>query len=133
MVHPRHHPELDLMVFTVSGAFSEEELVEAGREFYAMDSPPLRVFWDLTEAGPEHFTLEGLRRAAARLSSEVHGREGGKTAAAAPQDLPFALARQFASLIASESYPIAVRIFRTRQEALSWLEVEEERLEEDAP
>jgi len=80
----------------------------------------LNVLWDVTvlfESG-ESFTEEVY--AAIELLADGSDRKGRKTALLVDSDLAFGMARMFKTLV-EKKLPAEISIFRSRQDAMSWL------------
>ena len=124
MIKRQLHPELDLIVHEVVGELTGSALFDAGVALYAMDPVPRYSLWDLTRAHVSDFSLERIRAVQPGLIRSVKGREGGKTAVIAPSDVSFGVMRQYLATAATERLPFQQQVFRTREEAVSWLGLE---------
>ena len=114
--------ENQLTVFTGTGDLSFDEVKNAITSFYEGDHS-LKVLWDLRAAVARAIS-SGQVEQIARLLDEYRGRSKGvKTAIVTPTDLNFGLSRMLISLmqIREERYPVFMKVFRTMDEALSWL------------
>jgi len=107
----------------VSGHVLEEEMHEALEEFYN-NQPTKLLLWDMSLADVWHITpvmvLDFVKKAA-KLGSK---RSGGRTAVLAPDDLQFDLGMMSQAFHSQESNHVVLRIFRSEEEALSWLTTE---------
>ena len=111
----------NLTIHTVSGLASEEDMYRAlagdgNRETTAF------VLWDMSRAEVAHVTSDILRRFIRKATELGEARQGGRTAVVAPEDLQFGLARMSEVFSEEESSPFGFRAFRTRAEALLWLQ-----------
>ena len=111
----------DRTIHVISGPVSEEEMYEA-LEFDSGQMPTAHVLWDMSSAEVEHVTADILRRFIGKAAELGARRPGGRTAVVAPEDLQFGLARMSEVFTELESAPYLFRAFRSRQEALAWLE-----------
>ena len=104
----------------VTGHVLAEEMHEALEEFYASE-PTKLLLYDMSFAEVWHITpdmvLDFVRRAA-RLGAR---RPGGRTAVVAPGDLQFDLSMMSQAFHALESKKVDLRVFRSQEDALSWL------------
>lgn len=124
MIRTRHVPEEGLMVNTVVGELQEDELLEALAGLYAMDPLPTRHIWDLTAMSSSGATLDRMRRVQGRIAALAAGRTGGRAALVAPDDLTFALGRQYSTLAETAGLLFTPRPFRTLEDACAWLGVD---------
>jgi hypothetical protein len=79
--------------------------------------------WDISEMDFNDISTEDLRVFVqkAAITSAASKRSGGKTAIVAPKDLQFGMMRSLESFTEISSYETTTRIFRTMNEAKSWL------------
>lgn len=118
----------DLMVHTVGGELRSDELLEALARLYAEESLPSRHIWDLTGLSDSGITLDRMRRVQGRIAALAAGRTGGRAALVAPDDLIFALGRQYSTLAETAGLLFTPRPFRTMEEACAWLGVDPDSL-----
>ena len=114
--------ERQLTIFSGTGELSFDEVRNAITSFYEGDHS-LKVLWDLRAAVARAIS-SGQVEQIARLLDEYRGRSKGvKTAIVTPTDLNFGLSRMLISFmeIKEERYPVFMKVFRTMDEALSWL------------
>jgi hypothetical protein len=112
--------ESDITIHTVSGPTTSHELLDAIRAFY--DGKPTRLsLWDMSEASLAETTTEDIKAVIQGGLPLIRGREGGKTAIVAPEDLAYGLARMYQAFTELEAVPFAHMVFRSKQEALDWL------------
>ena len=113
----------ELTRLVVSGHVLEEDMHEALEEFYN-DQPTKLLLWDMSLAQLWHITpgmvLDFVRKAV-KLGAK---RAGGRTAVLAPDDLLFDLGMMSQAFHSQESKHVVLRIFRSEEEALSWLTTE---------
>lgn len=129
MIQVRHHPQVDLVVHTVTGQLEEDEFRSAVIALYERDPPARLSLWDLSDASVLEHSLDGIEAAQSDLAAKVRGRTEGKTAVVAPNDFVFARGRQYVALAESFDLPFEHRIFRTLDEACAWLGISADLLE----
>lgn len=117
------HPELDLMERIVIGELSLADVLEEITEFF---SGPItkRVLWDISQATILLTSPEEIQRVAAAVAQASHRRAGGKSAVVAASDLAFGYSRMYQAYREMHNINMSYMSFRTRQEALDWLQSE---------
>jgi hypothetical protein len=114
--------ENDLTVYSVSGGFTAEQVGQAIEDFYAGE-PTIRVLWDFTEATFENISATVPQQMAGASRQHAGERQsGGKTAMVFTTDVGYGLGRMFESMRISQESHVAYRTFRSREEAMLWLE-----------
>lgn len=111
-----------LTTHTLSGRISLDHIRGIVEAFYKK-GPTDNVLWDFRKADAEgKVTINELEQLASfvRKGQEVSGR--GKTAIVASSDLIFGLARTYESLAEIEGVKNPVRVFRSMERAVKWLE-----------
>ena len=114
--------ERQLTVFTATGELSFDEVRNAITSFYEADHT-LNVLWDMREATARELSSRQVEQIA-QLLEEYGGRSKGvRTAIVTPTDLNYGLSRMLVSLveIREENHPVLMKVFRTMDEALSWI------------
>jgi hypothetical protein len=114
-----------LIFHTAEGLLVAEELLSAF-DSVASDPvfrPTMGALWDLTGASIEAAGTDDVKTLAAAIGERLTESEYHKVAIAAPHDLTFGLARMYEAYTAQ--LPIELGVFRTRDEALEWLEGED--------
>ena len=114
--------ERQLTVFTGTGELSFDEVRNAITSFYEKDHS-LKVLWDMRDATAREIS-SGQVDQIALLLEEYGGRSKGvRTAIVTPTDLDYGLSRMLISFveIREERYPVFMKVFRTMDEAVSWL------------
>jgi hypothetical protein len=113
----------ELTRLVVSGHVLEEDMHGALEEFYN-NQPTQLLLWDMSLAELWHITpvmvLDFVRKAV-KLGAQ---RAGGRTAVLAPDDLQFDMGMMSQAFHSQETNSIVLRIFRSEEEALSWLTTE---------
>jgi hypothetical protein len=114
--------ERQLTVFTGTGDLSFEEVRNAIASFYEGDHS-LRVLWDLRDAAAREITSPQVEQIAIILKEYGERAKGVKTAIVTPTDINYGLSRMLISLIEirEQPYPVFMKVFRTMDEAVSWL------------
>ena len=132
MIQRRHYPKLSLIVHTVTGQLEEHEFRAAGIALYGMDPLPRLSLWDLSNASILQFTLNRIEAIQSDIAEKVQGREGGRTAVVAPKDSAFGIVRQYAAMVESFDLPFGHGVFRTIEEACTWLGFDVDQLDDAA-
>ncbi|HUL29981.1 MAG TPA: hypothetical protein VLZ03_05950 [Thermodesulfobacteriota bacterium] len=112
--------ERNLTVHVVTGPVSEQEMYGTLEEFYKRE-PTALLLWDLSKADLSWVTPNMLQRFVRKAVKLGARRRGGRTAVVAPEDLQYGLGRMTEAFVESESAPFSFHVFRSRQDALSWL------------
>jgi hypothetical protein len=115
------HTELDLTEKIVVGELSVADVLEEITRFY---SGPVtkRVLWDISQARIHFAGADEIRRIAAAVAQVSHRRAGGKSAVVAASDLAFGVSRMYQAYREIHNIELSYMSFRTRQEALDWLQ-----------
>lgn len=112
--------ERDLTIHEIEGPVSEKEMYLALKEPDDHE-PTALILWDMSRAEVAHVTPDILRKFAGKAAELGAGREGGRSAVVAPDDLQFGMARMSQVFTEMESAPYDFGVFRTRKEAFEWL------------
>ena len=117
--------EGSLLIATVTGVLTAEEVMAVIIEYYP-NSIVKDVIWDLT-----HCSLISIPQTdfqiIARVSKESVARgvrEGGKTAFVVNSTVDYGLMRMYSSIAEAADIPVEYSMYRTLEEARSWLERE---------
>ena len=108
----------------VFGHVLEEDMHEALGEFYE-NNPTTLLLYDMSYAQVWHITPDMVLRFVKKAVQLGVGRRGGRTAVVAPEDLTFDLGMLSHAFHALETQDIALRIFRTEEDAVAWLTAED--------
>jgi len=111
---------LDLTTIRFSGKVLASEIIDAIQSFYQSEITS-KVLWDFLEGDFSAMPSSDLTVIVDAAKSLSDMRPGGKSALVGSSDLLFGLARMYASLAEVMSHPIANRAFRSKEEALAWL------------
>ncbi len=119
-VETLRNQDQDLTTLVVTGAVSEAEMYEALEGFYRQ-KPTVFLLWDMSQADLAHVTPDMLQRFIRRGAQLGAARRGGRTAVIAPGELQYGLSRMSEMFFELEDTPFSFRVFRSRHEALLWL------------
>lgn len=128
MITSKLYSDLNLAVHTVDGGIEFDEFVKVGIAIYKLNPPPLLSLWDLSAANFSDIALQKIKAMQLSAVGEVRGREGGKTAIVAPQDITYGTGRQYTMLIEAFNLPFEHRMFRSLSEACDWLDLNQKQL-----
>jgi hypothetical protein len=111
-----------VLICTVTGATSVEDLLAAGDE-YIQDPdfrPGMDALWDVRGAEMTGGTLEQLRRFGSTISQRVVQRGVGyRVAIVSAGDVSFGIGRQWEAI--ADQLPFDIMVFRDVEEAWRWL------------
>jgi hypothetical protein len=89
------------------------------------ENPTENVLWDFRETDPDrNVTIKEIEEIARLVSSGQKNIGQGKTAIVASSDLVFGLARTYEFLAEIKGVKNPVKVFRSREKAEKWFEVE---------
>ncbi len=111
----------DTTLLVVTGTVTSEDVIRGLRDFYATTCTS-KALWDFSGSNLQDARLEQLAAVLAAAKAYAHLRRGGKTALVVPSDLGFGLARMYESMAELKNHPVEHGVFRSRAEALAWLE-----------
>lgn len=112
--------ENDLIVFTVEGDLSAEEILKYSLKYY--DSHPTKfVLWDATKGSVRNITTDAFREIAREIKKRISKRSGGKTALVGGFDTDFGLSRMYEAFAEFEKIPIQYKAFRNIDDAMRWI------------
>jgi len=121
MVESRSDLTRGLTEYTCTGVVDRAEITDAVDGFYA-DTPTPNVIWDLADANVSALSAADVEVLADHTVSRAHSRDEGKTAIIAPKDMGYGLSRMFQTFTDLAKHQAAVRVFRTRDDALEWID-----------
>lgn len=123
-------PDYRLIIFVHTGVVSDDELLSFNKKFFE-DIPFDKTFNKLIDLRGEENTArspEVLKKIAEIVHSQYENSSVRlKIAVIAPKDLFFGLGRMFGAYISNP--PFNQKVFRTANEALKWLEIPENLLD----
>lgn len=112
--------EQDLTLIVFLGKVTGENVKSALESLYS-STITSNVLWDFSNCDVSALTSGDLFEFIDAAKKHAHLRPNGKSAFLCQEDLAFGLGRMYASLTEVNRHPIKNEIFRTREEALSWL------------
>jgi len=115
-----HDRSRDLTIHVVIGSITVDEMIASLEKFYTHGST-LLTLWDMSQSELSQITPDGILKFIRRAALLGVERKGGRTAVVAPQDLQYGLGRMAETFAMFESLPFRMGIFRTREDAMSWL------------
>ena len=113
-------PVSKITTATGRGRVMGSELLAALQGFYD-NAPTLLALCDVSDADLSALSTDELVRIVQFTERRAAVRRGGRTAIAAPGNLEYGMARMYEILADAYAHPVAIRAFRTREEALQWL------------
>lgn len=111
----------DLTTFKVKGPLLFNEVMAVVKSFYESE-PTANVLWDLVDTSAIKITSDQLQQLVDFQPRYEGKRPSGKTAFAANKDLQFGLSRVFQAHSRISEAPYPVGVFRSKQEAINWLD-----------
>jgi len=114
-------PDRDLTIYTPTGLIEFEEVLFALKAFYEGE-PTQNMLIDLTNLPEIQISPKDIQELASFQLRFEGNRPPGKTAILATADSHFCLASFFEDQNAIQGSPHAVRIFKSMDSAISWLE-----------
>lgn len=108
-------------ILVVAGTVVAEELVEAFKDFYRQEFTP-NLVWDATHADLTELSTDQLRQIFSIAKDFSHLRQSGKTAIVVAGSLGFGMGRMYEIFCELDNHPIPLRVFKSREEAMAWLE-----------
>lgn len=113
-----------ITVFKVSGKMLFDQIIDEITEFYE-NGLTKNTVWDFTRAEGGHITSEEIQKIASHVKDFGHLRENGKTAFVISSSLAYGLGRMYDSLSQVFNSPIRHGIFRSFDDAVSWVQCPE--------
>jgi hypothetical protein len=111
------------LIATYTGRISDEEMLASWKGFFQGNNwvPGLNELIDLSQADLNGITTNGLEQLVndAKTVYEKHNIHSVRIAVYAPENLHYGIARMYEAL--TFDYPQSADVFRSRQEAESWL------------
>ena len=121
MIESRSDLTRGLTEYLCTGVMDRAEITDAVDTFYA-DTPTPNVVWDLADANVSALSAADVQMVAEHTAARAHSRTDGKTALVAPKDIGFGLSRMFQVFADLADHQSEVKVFRTREEALEWID-----------
>ena len=111
---------LDLTTIRFSGRVIASDIIDALQSFYRTEITT-KVLWDFLEGDITDLPGSDLTVIIDAAKGFSDMRPEGKSALVGSSDLLYGLARMYASLAEVKRHPISNRAFRSKKEALDWL------------
>lgn len=111
----------DLTILDVRGKVSVNDIIDALEKFY-QSSCTLQLLWDLSESDLTGITADHLRKILSVAKDYAYLRKGGKTAFFISGSLGYGITRMYENIAGVHNHPVALNVFRSRDEAMKWLE-----------
>ena len=113
-----------MIVHTIDGAISLDEALSAFDRATADERfrPSMNVLWDFTNGTILGGATDEIQELSKAFSRRLEHSAFHKAAVAAPQDLAYGIARMYEGF--SGEQPVDLNVFRSREEAMSWLRAE---------
>jgi hypothetical protein len=108
-------------VFKVKGKMLFEQVIDEITQFYEKGLTQNTV-WDFTGADGRHITSDEIQKIASHAKGFGHLRENGKTAFVISSSLAYGLGRMYDSLSQVFNHPVKHGIFRSFDDAISWVQ-----------
>lgn len=119
----------DLTIRVVEGSPDADELLEAIHRNY--EKPTAKICWLLQpDTSEKQLTVQQAKTLSSTIKELGKQRPGGKSAIVAGDHFGFAMGRVFESHNDAMEMEFQIRVFRTKQEAAAWLEVDASLLSE---
>jgi hypothetical protein len=112
----------NLTVFTAHGTISAGVILKELQDYYA-GQPTLYSLWDFSEADVTGISADDISSLARYIRQRTSDRQGGKSALVFAKDLDFGLGRMIDTQLEIEGSPVAMSSFKTKADALKWLEI----------
>ena len=114
--------EGDLLIITVTGKLTAEDVISVINEYYP-NGIVQDVIWNLTDGSMSLISKQGFQNIASAALTSLKGgaRQGGKTVYVGLADVEYGLLRMYSAIAEMAGIPIEYRVFRTLEEARNWL------------
>ncbi len=113
--------ELNLTIFTPTREAPFNEVIQALESFYE-GTPTVNVIWDCSQATGINILSRELQEAVQYVKKYTNLRPSGKTAAVTDSTLKYGLARMTSTFAELAGLPWKIKIFKTLDAALAWIE-----------
>lgn len=111
----------DLTIIYVIGKVSVNDITDALKDFYE-SSRTLKLLWDLSKSDLTDITSDHLREILSVAKDYAYLRKGGKTAFFISGSLGYGITRMYEIIAELYDHPVEFNVFRSRDEAMKWLE-----------
>jgi len=115
--------EKNITIYEVNGELSAEELLILNNELSTGQSTE-KIIFDFTNGSLKNISTEVFKQKIIRSKSRTEKRKEIKAAIIGKKDIDFGMGRMYAAYIEMEDSGINISVFRTRFEALKWIDLE---------
>jgi hypothetical protein len=115
----------DLTIIVASGEITVDDIFNATRK-YLMDSPTHKLLWNFMEADGSKITSGDFQKMHVKISGLSNILECRKVAVVVSRDIGFGLSRLSATYADCAGINAEHNVFRALEEALAWLEAQQE-------
>ena len=115
--------EKNITIYEVNGELSAEELLILNNELSTGQSTE-KIIFDFTNGSLKNISTEVFKQKIIRSKSRTEKRKEIKAAIIGKKDIDFGMGRMYAAYIEMEDIGINISVFRTRFEALKWIDLE---------
>jgi hypothetical protein len=116
------NPSKDLMVHTIVGKVTADEIVDYFQKFYSSEKPTKNMIWDFTKAEGDEIPGDEIMRIANARKIFNDFRKGGKTALVFSRDVDYGLGRMYETHAKLEGSSISYNVCYSMDDALKWME-----------
>ena len=120
MIENRVEDDRQLTIHICTGAITADHLMQAISDLYDGEPTPNHL-WDLREADVSGMSGSEVKEIAFFAKRYAPDRKGGKTAIVSPADVAFGLSRAYEVFADMAHQQVAVRAFRSLEDAERWL------------
>lgn len=112
-------------VLRVTGNITSDQIIDELTRFYNEEFTN-NVIWDFTNAESKKLSSNDLQKILSHTKEFGHLRDNGKTAFVISSSLGYGMGRMYDSLAQVIDHPVKHGVFRSYDEAISWIEEETE-------
>lgn len=112
----------DVTIMTASGKITAGHIIDALTDYYEGEFTT-NLIWDYTDADLTDIANADLQRISSASRRYTHLRKEGKTAIIVSEPLGVGLGRMYEIISEMEENPVQYHVFKTRREALEWMEI----------
>ncbi|MCB2217216.1 MAG: hypothetical protein KQH59_14200 [Desulfobulbaceae bacterium] len=116
------YPDSELTIFTAHGVISADTILEELHDYYG-GQPTLHSLWDFSTADVTSISSDDISSLAHYIRQQIANRRGGKSALVFAKDLDFGLGRMIDAQLEIEGSPVAMSSFKSKADALGWLDI----------
>jgi hypothetical protein len=118
----------NLTIYTLTGELTLDDIQNAIKSFWEAHELTLKGLWDARSAKLTKLKssdMESITACIGQFTHRFEERKGGKSAVVASSDLQYGLSRVVGTLYDIEDFPTQLKIFRTMDGAMEWLDQDE--------